>query len=68
MRVWIVEMWDLYMDRWTPTVGIGLDRATARREMKNWKGSNPDYPLPFGHINLLLKTKGRNHLIQIPAF
>lgn len=38
MRLYIVEMHD--GRRWTPTVGVALDRATARVVLRHWRERN----------------------------
>ncbi len=39
-RIWVVEMFNI--DRWEPTVGVGLDRAQAGCELRRWRRMNPD--------------------------
>lgn len=43
-RVWVVEILQVNAERlgWQPTVGVGLTRVYARREMTDWKRRNPD--------------------------
>lgn len=40
-HIWVVEMRSDVNYRWEPTVGVGLCRADARREMKQWKKITP---------------------------
>ncbi len=39
--IWIVEMWD--WTQWVPTVGAGITRKDAERNIRQeWKPNNPD--------------------------
>lgn len=35
-------MWNDAMDRWEPTVGVGLWREMGRSELKEWRQRNVD--------------------------
>lgn len=41
-KVWIVEMWHPYRERWEPTVGCSLTLSDARAVRAEWQGRNPD--------------------------
>ena len=40
--LYVVEMWNDAMDRWEPTVGVGLWREMGRSELKEWRQRNVD--------------------------
>ena len=40
-RIWVVEMFNRYVQRWQPTVGVGLTREDARQEQALWATKNP---------------------------
>lgn len=39
--VWIVEHWWEHRARWMPTVGVGLERMSARAALADWRKRNP---------------------------
>ena len=39
--IWIVEINFGEPDKWMPTVGAGLSRDDARKELARWKKNNP---------------------------
>ena len=40
VKVWVIEMEDA-PGRWSPCMGLGLDRQEARRELADWRKRNP---------------------------
>ena len=40
-KLWVVEMWNEEMERFEPTVGVGLNRDSGRIALKQWRVNNP---------------------------
>jgi hypothetical protein len=55
--LWVVEMLMPHNGRWEPTVGAGITRDDARRELRVWRERNQ--PDRFRIVPYMRRAKGR---------